>query len=148
MSFLDNCNYAKALGYNNPEAKYANISEEIVLKVIDDICNLYSDDEIIERNNVSQNVVSRIRQKRRWKHLTENIEFPKTYSHHKRDDLLTCIYYAIKTSYPVKILLNKLEQIGLHFSDSQIYNFRNRKSCLEYIKYIEDGKFEPSTTIQ
>ena len=147
VSFLDNCNYAKALGYNNPEANYTDISEEIVLKIIDDLCNLYSVEEIMERHSVSRNMVSRIKQKKRWQSLTKDINFPVTYVNGKRDDVLTAIYFSLYSDLDGIKLSAELKKLNIKYSSSQIYNIRNNVSCRDYIKYIKDGKFKPSTTI-
>ena len=147
IPFLDNCNYAKSLGYNNPDANYSNVSEELVLKVIDDICNLYTNDEICERHSVSNNFITRIRQKKRWIHLTKDVVFPKTYAHKDRESTLTYIYYALYSDLNAVKLSEILNKHGINVSTSQIYNIRNETCCKDYIKYIRDGKFKPSTTI-
>ena len=147
IPFLDNCNYAKALGYNNPDANYENVSEELVLKVINDICDLYTNDEICNRHNVSSNFVTRIRQKKRWGHLTNNIVFPKTYAHKSREETLTYVYYALYSKLNAVALSKILKENGINVSSSQIYNIRNGVSCIDYIEYIKNGKFRPSTTI-
>lgn len=87
------------MGYNNPSANYTEISEELAKNIIQDIIDMYSDKEIMERWNVSKGTVGRIRQKKRWKRLSDGIDFPFTYCHNTRDNMLTIVYYAITLLY-------------------------------------------------
>lgn len=135
------------MGYNNPSANYEEVSEKLAKNIIQDIIDMYSDKEIMERRNVSRGTVSRIRQKKRWKRLSDGIDFPVTYCHDTRDNMLTIVYYAINTIIPVTKLVKLLNDHGFYISINQVYNIRNERSCKDYIKYVKQGKFKPSTTI-
>lgn len=148
ISLLDNCNEAKKLGWNNPEAGYTDISEELAKQIIQDILDMYSIKEIMERRGCSKNVIMRIRQKSRWKSFTEKIDFPITYSHRSRDETLDIVYYALNSSLPASKLIKYLGNMGIKICKQSIDNIRLRKTLKDYIKYVENNNYKPSTTIE
>ena len=149
VSFLDNTNLAKKNGHNNPQANYTPITEELISEIIDDLLNLYSIKDICKRHNVSVGEVQRIKQKRHWKQLTKDIEFPKTYAHKSREDTLTIVYYSLNIDTKAETIQKYLlDNYNISVSMSQIYNIKNKETLLDYIKYIEQNKFEPSETIE
>lgn len=132
------------------QTNFEHMDDEKASKIIQDLAQLYSIQEIMEKYNVSKGLVQRIRQKQRYKHLSENIIFPTTYSHRSRIEMFTIIYYTL--NYPdIKptVLSNLLkEQLGIICSDSMIRNIKNNKSCKDYIKFVQSNNWIPSETIE
>lgn len=148
ITLLENCNEAKKMGWNNPEAGYADISEELAKQIVQDLLDMYSIKEITKRRKCSKIMVMRIKQKQRWRSLTEEINFPITYSHRNREETMTIVYYALNTSLSNSKLKEHLNKIGIQISQNSIANIRARKTLKDYIKYIENNNYKPSTTIE
>lgn len=154
--FLDNVNKAKDLGYNNPNGEYIDITEEVILNVINDIQNLYNTNEIMERNNVSKNVIRRITQGYRWKHLTKDLNLEMPCSRYSRDTILTVVYCilnnpdsTVKNIYKeivLKYKINDIDRFTINYIQSVRYTLHTRYQ--KYVNYIQQNDFKPSTTIQ
>lgn len=63
------------VGEKNSQCKQ---NEEQVLRIIEDLKSSIPIQKISEKYNISKSTISAIRNKKLWKHLTENIYFPKS----------------------------------------------------------------------
>jgi hypothetical protein len=126
------------------------MDDEKARLIVQDLLGLYSIKEIVEKYNVSKTLVQRIRQKQRYRHLVENIQFPTTYVHRDRIEILTIIFYTLKYSNINSVQLSKLfkEHLNIKCSSSMILNIRNNSSCKEYIKFVKNNNWKPSETIE
>ena len=157
ISFFDNVNGARDLGYNNPDAHYARITEDTAKEVIECIQNLYNTKEIMEITGESKNVIMRISQGQRWKHLTKNLDLKMPYSHKHRDIILTTVYYILNNNYDTsREIYNKIitecnnmkyfDELSVNYISHVKYGLHSRYQ--KYIDYIQHTNWKPSTTIQ
>lgn len=141
VSFYDNIKRQTDFDY---------MDDQKAMSIIQDLINLYSQQEIMEKYNVSKGLVQRIKQKRRYKHLSKDIEFPVTYIHRTREEMLTIIYYALKYPNIKALTMSKLlsKYLNISCSDSMIGDIKANKSCKEYIKFVKNNNWIPSETIE
>jgi len=132
------------------QTNFDYMNDDKALLIINDLLNLYSQNEICEKYNVSLNLVRRIKQKKRYKHLTQNISFPSTSIHRCRDEMFTIIYYSLKYKDINNQNLSKMlkRHLNIYCSGSLIGDLRNNKSCKEYIKFVINNNWKPSETIE
>lgn len=126
------------------------MDDEKASLIIQDLLNLYSIKEVMERHNVSKTLVERIRQKQRYKHLIKNVQFPTTSIHRNRTEMLTIIFYTLKYLSINSVRLSKLlkEHLNIKCSVNMILNIRNNSTCKEYIKFVKSNNWKPSETIE
>lgn len=126
------------------------MDDEKALLIIQDLLDLYSVKDIVAKYNVSKTLVERIRQKQRYKHLLKNVQFPSTYIHRSRNEILTIIFYSLTYPYINSVKMSKLfnKYLNIKCSSSMILDIRKNNTCKEYIKFVKNNNWKPSETIE
>lgn len=137
MTMLENLNDAKRLGYNG---NYANISKELVNKVIKDLEEGFSVKEICKKHNCSINFICRIRQNKRHKEIKRNILSEcRKYSLLQKKEICWLIIHKISDKKIIEYY---------KVSKSYCYNIRKKITLKDIYDFVLNNNFEPSTTIK
>lgn len=149
MPMLENTNKAKEFGFNGGLYKYQDISIELVKSVIDDLLQGEKVETIMKKYNVSENFVSRIKQKKRWSCLTKNLTFPRNELKKYSLETIKITCYYILQGYSNK----KIYDIMLNFHNTEvkfntINNIINNKTHKDIFQIVKNTNFKPSETIE
>jgi len=138
MTRLENTNDAKRLGYNG---NYTDVSEELVLVVIQELEKGIAVKDICTNLNVSKNFVSRIRQDKRHKDVEKNIiqTQSKKYSLETKKDIC---YLILKGVQP------KLIKEYFNLSKSYVGEVKNGRALIDVMNFVKENDYKPSETIE
>lgn len=134
VTVTENLKHAKDTGLNKclGEGHHnASINESDVIEIIEMIKKNISAREICEKFNCSKQVVSQIRNKRTWTHLTKDIDFSqyeitntKTYSSEQIEAICKCIVEGLDNNSIMDKVFNERNQKYR----TAVSSIRNKKS--------------------
>lgn len=138
MTMLENTNDAKRLGYNG---NYTDVSEELVLEVIQELEKGIAVKDICTNLNVSKGFVSRIRQGKRHKNVDRNIvqTQSKKYSLETKKDICYLILKGIQ---------HKLIKEYFNLSKSYVGEVKNGRALIDVMNFVKENDYKPSETIE